>query len=119
MAKSVESEAPCINIIGQGTEVKGDINTFGDMRIDGKLVGNFSSNQKLVIGTSGIIEGTINCKDCDISGKVIGNMQVVDLLILKSTADILGDISTSQFIVEMDAQFSGTCKMHKNNLKEK
>ena len=118
MAKGVESEAPCINIIGQGTEIQGDINTSGDMRIDGKLIGNFSSNQKLVIGTSGIIEGTINCKDCDISGKVIGNMHVTELLILKSTAEVSGDIATNKFVVEMDAQLSGFCKMHQNSLTE-
>ena len=119
MAKNVESEAPCINIIGQATEVKGDIKTSGDMRIDGKLTGNFSSNQKLVMGNSGMIEGNINCKDCDISGKVVGNIDVTELLILKSTADVHGDISTHKLVVEMDAQLSGICKMHQNIVKEK
>jgi len=118
MGKNVESEAPCINIIGQGTEIKGDMNTSGDMRIDGKLIGNFSSNQKLVVGQSGIIEGNITCKDCDISGKITGNMCISERLILKSTADVRGDISTNQFVVEIDAQFSGACKMHQNTIKE-
>ena len=118
MGKNGESEAPCINIIGQSTDIKGDMNTSGDMRIDGKLVGNFSSNQKLVVGQSGIIEGNVTCKDCDISGKIIGNMCVAELLILKSTADVRGDISTNQLVVEMDAQFSGSCKMHQNVIKE-
>ena len=118
MGKNMESEAPCINIIGQGTEIKGDINTSGDMRIDGKLTGNFTSNQKLVIGNSGIIEGIVNCKDCDISGKLVGDLFVTELLILKSTADVHGDISTNKLIVEIDAQFSGVCKMHQNIVKE-
>lgn len=118
MGKNGELETPSINIIGQGTEIKGDINTFGDMRIDGKLVGNFTSNQKLVIGTDGIIEGNINCKDCDISGKVVGDMCVTELLTLKSTSDVCGDISTNKLVVEIDAQFSGVCKMHQNIVKE-
>jgi len=118
MGKNGESEAPGINIIGQGTEIKGDINTSGDMRIDGKLTGNFVSNQKLVIGSDGIIEGNINCKDCDISGKVVGDMCVTELLILKSTSDVRGDISTNKLVVEIDAQFSGVCKMHQDTTKE-
>lgn len=118
MGKNIESEAPCINIIGQSTEIKGDINTTGDMRIDGKLIGNFVSNQKLVIGTSGIVEGNINCKDCDISGKITGDMQVIELLILKSTADVCGDVSANKLVIEMDAQFSGNCKMCQNTVKE-
>jgi len=115
MGKGTETEAPGINIIGQGTEIKGDINTSGDMRIDGRLVGNFVSNQKLVVGTSGIIEGNIACKDCDISGKITGNLCVAELLILQSTSDVQGDISTNKFVVEIDAQFSGVCKMHQHS----
>jgi cytoskeletal protein CcmA (bactofilin family) len=118
MGKNVESEAPCINIIGQGTEIKGDMTTLGDMRIDGKLIGNFSSNQKLVVGQSGIIEGNAACRDCDVSGKITGNMCITELLILKSTADVQGDISTNQFAVEIDAKFTGSCKMHQNLIKE-
>ena len=118
MGKNGEFETPCVNIIGQGTEIKGDINTSGDMRIDGKLMGNFVSNQKLVIGNSAIIEGNINCKDCDISGKITGDLCITELLILRSTADVQGDISTNQFVVEIDAQFSGNCKMHKNILEK-
>jgi cytoskeletal protein CcmA (bactofilin family) len=118
MRKNAELEAPCINIIGQGTEIKGDMSTSGDIRIDGKLTGNFSSNQKLVVGQSGIIEGNITCKDCDISGKIIGDMCISGLLILKSTSDVSGDVTTNQFVVEIDAQFSGVCKMNQKSLKE-
>jgi cytoskeletal protein CcmA (bactofilin family) len=114
MGKNTESENSCINIIGAGTEIQGDITTTGDIRIDGKLTGNFSSNQKLVIGQSGVIEGNIKCKDCDISGKVNGNLHLSELLTLKSTADVTGDIVTNKILIEIDAQFSGICKMHQN-----
>ena len=113
MAKGTEMESPSINIIGYGTDIVGNINTTGDIRIDGKITGDFSSNQKLVIGQSGVIEGNITCRDCDISGKVIGNIVVNEVVALKSTADILGDISTQSLVIEMDAQFSGVCKMHR------
>jgi cytoskeletal protein CcmA (bactofilin family) len=115
---NVESEALCINIIASGTEIQGDIKTIGDMRIDGKLIGNFISEQKLVVGTSGNIEGTITCKDCDISGKITGNMFIKELLILKSTADIHGDISANKIVMELGAQFSGICKMHQDSIKD-
>ena len=118
MGKNIEAESsPCVNIIALGTEIQGEINTTGDMRIDGKLVGNFSSNQKLVIGTSGVIEGNINCKDCDISGKVIGNMSIMELLVLKSTSDVKGDILANKIVMELDSQFSGVCNTHQKTTK--
>ena len=110
----VESEAPSINIIGQGTEIKGDINISSDMRIDGRLLGNFFSNQKLVVGASGVIEGTITCKDCDIFGTVTGNLYISEQLTLRPTADIKGDIATNKIVMELDAQFSGVCKTRQN-----
>ncbi|MDR0605506.1 MAG: polymer-forming cytoskeletal protein [Bacteroidales bacterium] len=119
MGKNIETEALCVNIIAAGTEIQGDIKTSGDMRIDGKLTGNFISEQKLVVGTSGIIEGTITCKDCDISGKIVGNILIKELLILKSTADINGDIAANNIVMELGSQFSGVCKMHQNVFKGK
>jgi len=113
MAKSTEIESPSVNIVGYGTDIQGNVNTSGDIRIDGKIVGDFTSNQKLVIGQSGVIEGNITCRDCDISGKVIGNIVVDELVMLKSTADISGDISTHNLVIEIGAQFSGVCKMHR------
>jgi len=115
MAKNTETDTSCINIIGQSTDIQGDIHTSGDMRIDGKLKGNVSSTQKLVVGSSGIVEGNITCKDCDISGKVIGNILVEELLTLQSTADVVGDINTCKLIIELDAQYFGNCKMGQNN----
>lgn len=112
----MESEAaPCINIIASGTEIIGEIKTAGDIRIDGKLTGNFTSNQKLVVGASGVVEGNVNCKDCDISGKIIGNMYISELLVLKSTSDVKGDISTNKIVIELDAQYSGVCKTHQKH----
>ena len=111
MAKNTETDTPCINIIGQSTDIQGDIVTSGDMRIDGKLKGNVSSNQKLVVGQFGVVEGNITCKDCDISGKVIGNIAVQELLTLNSTADVTGDVHTKKLVIELDAQYCGVCKM--------
>ena len=113
MGKGTEIENPSINIIGYGTDIKGNVHTSGDIRVDGKIVGDFSSKQKLIIGQSGIIEGNISCRDCDISGKVVGNIIVNECIALKSTADILGDISTRSLMIEMGAQLSGICKMHR------
>jgi cytoskeletal protein CcmA (bactofilin family) len=112
MGKGIEAESPSINIIGFGTEIQGNVNTTGDIRVDGKIAGDFSTNQKLVIGQSGIVEGNITCRDCDISGKVFGNIIVNELITLQSTADIVGDISTHKLAIEIGAQFSGICKMH-------
>lgn len=42
------------NRIVEGTSIIGDIVSKADFRLDGELIGNFTSQGKLVIGPSGI-----------------------------------------------------------------
>lgn len=111
MAKYNEIESNGINIIGVGTNIKGDISTNADIRIDGNLVGNLNSTGKVVIGESGIIYGEVICKNADISGKVEGKITASELLSLKVTAKIFGDINVNRLAVEPGCIFNGNCKM--------
>ena len=92
MAKETESLQNQINIIGAGTNIKGDIDCNGDMRIDGQVVGNIQITGKIVIGKTGNINGQITCKNSEIEGKVDGKIFVSELLVLKSTASIRGPV---------------------------
>ncbi len=108
---SKESEAISVNIINEGTHVKGDINTDSDIRFDGKLEGDLTSALKVVTGSQSSIIGNIVCNDGDISGIVQGNVSVKGTLTLKSTAKVTGDIIASKLIIEPDAYLSGHCSM--------
>ena len=113
MAKYNDNEMTSnnINLIGQGTEITGDIICNGDLRIDGVLTGNITSKGKIVIGESGKIKGEISCKNSDISGFVEGKVIINELISLKTTARINGDISTSKLAIEPGARFTGYCEM--------
>jgi len=114
MAKNNISEAETINIIAAGTIITGDLKTDGVIRLNGTLVGNLDTSEKLVIGQNGKVEGEINCKSADVEGKINGIISVKELLSLKRSANIQGDIVTKQLSVEPGAIFTGTCKMSKD-----
>src|ERR1700741_2151213 len=109
--KSVGSDNPSINLIGNGTTLSGEIRSNGDFRIDGHLKGTINVKGKLVVGPSGVIEGEIECQNADISGEIKGKILISDLLVLKSTARLNGDIITGKIAIEPEAQFTGTCSM--------
>ncbi len=111
MARNNDSDASATNIIKNGTEISGDIVCKGDIRIEGKLVGNLKTEGKLVVGQSGIIEGNVECTNANISGGVKVNITVDQLLILTSTANLVGEIVTNKLQIEPGANFSGSCKM--------
>ena len=109
--KSNTPESSSVNLIGNGTHLVGDVKSNGDFRIDGSLKGNIEVKGKLVVGPQGSVEGEITCQNADVSGIIKGKINAADLLTLKSTAKINGDITTGKIAIEPDAQFSGTCSM--------
>lgn len=112
MSKTAEINSPDrLNRIVEGTSIEGDIRSDSNIRIDGRLKGTIHTKGRLVIGSSGIIEGEIICENADIEGVFIGKINVNQLLSLKSTAKLTGDIITSKLAIEPGAMFSGACSM--------
>lgn len=112
MAKTYnEVDTKVINLIAKGTKITGDISSDGDIRIDGELKGNIFCKGRLVVGDSGTIQGEIKCSSSEISGMVKGKVIVAELLSLKASSNIIGDIITGKLSIEPGAVFSGTCKM--------
>jgi cytoskeletal protein CcmA (bactofilin family) len=62
-------------------------------------------------GASGKIDGEISCENADISGKVIGKLDVKNMLFLKASAYVEGDIKVGKLVVESGARFNGNCQM--------
>jgi cytoskeletal protein CcmA (bactofilin family) len=111
MAKFNETDSPTINLISIGTEITGDIKSNGDIRIDGSLKGILNTKGKVVIGPTGKVNGEVICKNSEVSGVIEGKITVEQLLNLKSSSKIHGDIITSKLSIEPGALFTGNCKM--------
>lgn len=110
--KAVEEQlTTSSNTIGKGTSLVGDIETFGNIRIDGKVKGNITSKSKLVLGDSSFVDGNVLAQNAEIEGEVTGRVEVTELLILKPSARIKGDIITNKMVVEAGAVFNGACQM--------
>lgn len=105
------------NIIGKNTSIVGDVISEGDFRIDGKVEGTIKTTGRVVIGKSGSVSGKVTCNNADIEGKFSGELVVNNLLTLKATATISGDVVISKLSVEPGAEFNATCAM-KGSVKE-
>lgn len=99
------------NRIVEATTIKGDIESTADFRLDGHLIGNFTSKGKLVIGPAGSVIGDIFCKNVDVEGRADGKITVLEILNVKSKASIHGDVICGKLSVEPGADFSATCVM--------
>ena len=101
------------NIIGEGSVLKGNLSSSGNVRLEGKVIGDLSSSSKVACGETSVVDGNLVAENAEIAGKDTAKVTVDELLILKSTASIHGDISTSNLIIESGANFNGACTMGK------
>ena len=99
------------NTIAKNTSLVGDIDSDGDFRVDGKIDGTIKTTGRVVIGKEGIVTGTIDCANADIECTFSGKLIVDQILSLKETAVISGDVVLGKLSVEPGAAFNATCSM--------
>lgn len=99
------------NIIGKGTSLEGNLNTVGNLRVEGKITGEITTKAKVVLSSTSWIKGGIVAQNAEIGGEVQGTIEVSGLLILKPTAIVQGDIIANKLVFEEGAKFNGKCKM--------
>lgn len=100
-----------INLVGKGTVFEGTVRAENDVRASGQVIGTLRVEGKAMISESGSVEGEIIATNADIAGRVQGEIEIEERLVLKSTARVDGNIETDRLVVEEGAQFTGECKM--------
>lgn len=103
------------NSIASGTRIVGTITAENDFRIDGSIDGEIICQGKVVIGSQGVMKGKLTCMNAEIVGTMEGELKVSEVLVLKSTASVTGDIKISTLVVEPKARLNGTCSMLQND----
>lgn len=100
-----------LNSINQGTTLEGTIRAKNDIRIDGTIKGNLICEAKVIIGPTGKVEGEISCENAVVEGAFEGTLRVRELLNIRETATVDGDVTTSKLIVQPGGIFNVNCNM--------
>jgi cytoskeletal protein CcmA (bactofilin family) len=110
-AKKYPEQAQASNRILVGTSITGDVVSDGDIRVDGKVVGNMKVSGKLVIGEHGRVEGEVECKNAAIAGQLEGTLKVAQTLSLTASAKVQGKVQVEKLAVEPGAEINGSVTM--------
>ncbi len=102
---------PLTAFIDQGSEFSGKLCFKDTVRIDGKLEGEITSDNTLIVGETGEIRASIVSEVVVVSGLVEGDVVANRQLTLQKTARLNGDVQTSSLLVEDGAVLNGTVKM--------
>lgn len=104
------------SIVGVGTTYKGNIESIDLLRIDGNFIGTAKSHDVILVGEQGRVKADLYAPRIIIAGVFQGNIHHCDLVILQSTAVVLGSMNIKNIIVEPGAIIQGSLiSNNKNN----
>jgi cytoskeletal protein CcmA (bactofilin family) len=98
-------------VVSKGTSIEGNFSSQADVRLDGLIKGDVRCTKRIVMGETGIIEGSLHAEEAVVMGRIEGEIHVQGVLNLKPTAVVLGNITAQRMAVEEGAQYSGECKV--------
>src|SRR5688572_2341816 len=98
-------------LISPGTILNGDIVSETDLRIDGTVKGNIKCSSKIIIGSTGFVDGNVEGGNADITGKVHGNVVVKEFLQLRGSCNVSGNLTAAKLQIDPTAIFNGQCQM--------
>ena len=105
MAKDNTFSGMAHNALTAETTIVGKIVSQKDIRIDGTCQG------KVVIGETGQVIGDIVAVNAEVVGRITGNVMVAEMLVLKATSSLEGDIQARRLAIEPGAVLNGKCTM--------
>jgi cytoskeletal protein CcmA (bactofilin family) len=111
MAKSHTGDGTMNTLVGHGTVFEGSLNVSSSMRVDGKILGKITCSDSLLVGKTGVVEASVKVKNATIGGKVVGDIEADEVVILEGNSAVIGDVTTKKLIIEEGAVFNGTCHM--------
>lgn len=100
-----------VNMIGEGTTIRGSVDADGDLRIAGVVNGNVRCKGKVIVARGGKVEGDIHADEADLAGVVMGQLHLSRKLNLRNGCELDGDIFVKALSIEEGAVFEGRCVM--------
>jgi cytoskeletal protein CcmA (bactofilin family) len=105
------NDADFPTIIGPDAKFKGELNFEKGVKIMGGFEGRISTAGVLVVAPEGVIQADVEAGTVTVEGEISGNVSAKDLVELKNTAKLHGDLQCERLIVTDGARFVGHCNV--------
>jgi cytoskeletal protein CcmA (bactofilin family) len=118
-SKKPKPTAQIDSLIGQNSEIRGDVIFKGGLHIDGKVKGNVIAEEGggesiLTLSDRGMIEGEVKVPNVVVNGTIIGDVHAMTHIEVATKARVHGNIYYSLIEMAMGAEVNGTL-VHKSD----
>jgi len=98
-------------VISKDTVIEGNFSADQDVRLDGVIKGDVRCAKRIVVGETGKVEGTVNAESAVVMGAIKGEVIIQEILQLKSTALVDGNLQAKSIQVDEGGKYLGACKV--------
>jgi cytoskeletal protein CcmA (bactofilin family) len=112
--KRATSTAPAgsgLSLLDPQLTIKGDLQTVGSLRIDGRLEGSIRGADSVVLGVGATMIGDIQAREVVLGGTLTGNVHASERVELQATAIITGDVRTGSVLIQEGGVVNGRVLM--------
>ncbi|HNY91282.1 MAG: Polymer-forming cytoskeletal [bacterium ADurb.Bin431] len=109
--KSTDKPGELGTILGKGAVVDGNIKVEHSLRVDGKVVGDVTSGDTLIVGAEGEIKGNVKVKNLVLGGRINGSVLSPGRTVLEARSELRGELKTGKLVIDEGAIFDGKCSM--------
>ena len=97
--------------LDKGTNITGELQFAGTLRIDGNFHGSISTGDLLIIGEHAMVHADIHAGEVEIHGQVLGTIEAKRRVEISASGRVRGDIQTPVLIVTPGALVDGRTRM--------
>ena len=98
-------------IIGADAKFKGDLSFDKSVKVLGSFEGRIDTKGDLVVASGGMLQADVEAGNIIIEGELNGNVAAKDMVELKQSARLQGDLRCERLIVTEGARFVGHCSV--------
>jgi cytoskeletal protein CcmA (bactofilin family) len=99
------------SVLQRGVTVRGDFESGGDVRLDGRLEGKVIVSETLTIGEGGTVVASVEAGEVIVMGTIHGNVRAHRRLEIRKGATVIGDLTTPVLVIEDGVRFQGHSNM--------
>jgi cytoskeletal protein CcmA (bactofilin family) len=107
----VVSPATLRSSLGADTSVSGRLSFTAPTRLDGRLRGEVHATDLLVIGETGIVDGTVRGSNVVVLGSIDGEVFATERLEIGASGRLKGSVETRELVVQEGGKLDGNCRV--------
>jgi cytoskeletal protein CcmA (bactofilin family) len=110
-AQRRRTDSNAMTIIAPDMVVTGHLKADGVVRIEGRVTGNVTAENQILLSVGGVIEGDLSTREAILAGEVRGTVTATERVELQATSIVHGDLATPRLLIQEGGRLNGALRM--------